>query len=103
MSPEHNNNIRANSNHDTTTLRYDENFYTTTEEFNEVYSNQERVENRQEETRFVDYEEASYELTPQFKSSIIPNSNFESDFFRSMNIQEMVFSIPQQFREYLGI
>ena len=71
------------------------------EEFNEVYSQQEIVENRQEDTRFVDYEDASYELTPQFKSAIIPNSNFESDFFRSMNIQEMVFSIPQQFREYL--
>ena len=31
----------------------------------------------------------------------IPNANFKSDFFKSMNIQEMVFSIPSHFRKYL--
>ena len=30
-----------------------------------------------------------------------PNSEFKSDFFNSMNIQNLVFSIPDQFREYL--
>ena len=31
----------------------------------------------------------------------IPNANFKSDFFNTMNIQEMVFSIPSHFRKYL--
>ena len=31
----------------------------------------------------------------------IPNANFKSDFFKTMNIQEMVFSIPSHFRKYL--
>lgn len=31
----------------------------------------------------------------------IPNSNFKSDFFKTMNIQEMVFSIPSHFRKHL--
>ena len=37
---------------------------------------------------------------PQLKSSS-PNSGFKSDFFNSMNIENLVFSIPDQFREYL--
>ena len=43
---------------------------------------------------------ADYSLTPQLKSSL-PNSDFKSDFFHEMNIQEMVFSIPSHFRKYL--
>jgi len=43
---------------------------------------------------------ADYDLTPQLKSSI-PNSDFKSDFFHDMNIQEVVFSIPSHFRKYL--
>ena len=41
------------------------------------------------------------EPQPQLKSSSSENSGFKSDFFNSMNIQNLVFSIPDQFREYL--
>ena len=37
----------------------------------------------------------------QLKSTSSENSGFKSDFFNSMNIQNLVFSIPDQFREYL--
>ena len=40
------------------------------------------------------------EPAPQPKSPS-PNSGFKTDFFNSMNIENLVFSIPDQFREYL--
>merc|ERR1711874_574233 len=37
---------------------------------------------------------------PQYKSEL-QNSNFQSEFFSSENIQNVVFSIPAQFRSFL--
>ena len=41
------------------------------------------------------------EPQPQLKSASPVNSGFKSDFFNSMNIQNLVFSIPGQFRDHL--
>ena len=44
-------------------------------------------------------DEADYGV-PEVRSSI-PNAKFKSEFFKTMNIEEMVFSIPSHFRKYL--
>ena len=93
----------------------DENFSTTppiiyhigsTESVTEFDGNQYYFENENTERNKAEVEDPTLnyiedEPRPQLKSSSSENSGFKSDFFNSMNIQNLVFSIPDQFREYL--
>ena len=93
----------------------DENFSTTppifyhlgnTESVTEFEGNQYYIENENIDRSKADVEDPiqNYiedEPQPQLKSSSSENSGFKSDFFNSTNIQSLVFSIPDQFREYL--
>ena len=93
----------------------DENFSTTppiiyhtgsTEPVTEFDGNQYYFENENTERSQAELEDPTLnyiedEPRPQRKSSSSENSGFQSDFFNSMNIQNLVFSIPDQFREYL--
>ena len=44
--------------------------------------------------------EPEHQLAAELRSNL-PNSDFKSDFFTRMNIEQMVFSIPGHFRKYL--
>ena len=100
-------------NNDQATLFYEENknYFTTqspavqdvfeeiSNEINDYYSD-DAFDNEGIDNNVDKADVADYSLTPQLKSSL-PNSDFKSDFFHEMNIQEMVFSIPSHFRKYL--
>ena len=93
----------------------DENFSTTppiiyhigsTESVTEFDGNQYFIENENIARNTAELEDPTLnyiedEPQPQLKSTSSENSGFKSDFFNSMNIQNLVFSIPDQFREYL--
>ena len=109
-----------NVNNDQATYNYDENqnYFTThptftTRGLEDIYNevthdevddsfivndNQEYVDHIDDK---ADVHEGDYDISPKLKTNNIPNSNFKSDFFNNMNIQEMVFSIPGHFRKYL--
>ena len=54
---------------------------------------------RDDEKADEDYKNDNH-INPQFKTDL-PDSNFKTDFFHSENIQNLVFSIPEQFRTFL--
>ena len=78
-----------------------ENFEEIGNELHDYYSGEEfdndGIDNRHD-IHQTDVED--YSITPQLKT-VMPDSNFRSDFFTNMNIQEMVFTIPDHFRKYL--
>ena len=110
-----------NVNSDQATYNYDENqhYYTTHSTFTsaglEGISNEVTYDDEMDNTLFDDNQayvdqiddkadvvaNEDYKINPKLKTNNIPNSNFKSDFFNTMNIQEMVFSIPGHFRKYL--
>ena len=109
-----------NVNNDQATYNYDENqsYFTTHSTFttrgledisNDVtydqaddsYFNNKQYEYVDHIDDKADVDDDVYDISPKLKTDNIPNSNFKSDFFNNMNIQEMVFSIPGHFRKYL--
>ena len=70
-------------------------------EVNQFYTENENIERKTAEVEDPKLNYIEDEPQPQLKSSSSDNSGFKSDFFNSMNIQSLVFSIPDRFREYL--
>jgi len=65
-----------------------------------IYSTEEHdelIRNTAEED--IDYT-SDNNINPEFRSDL-PDSDFKTDFFHSENIQDLVFSIPAQFRTFL--